>query len=138
MPSTLENTFHSLRQYLECNSGFGYTSRLLMHFRLSCSFANLFQQNFHFSYCSLDASAQPQSCKVRANTISFQHLHRLVSPAEALRLTRISQNTNFRRRDLLRLFGKKCFCCKGLQQIVYEELYCVEQYVKYDRNNRNW
>ena len=33
---------------------------------------------------------------IRANTIFSQHLHRLVSPAEVLRLTRTSQNTSFK------------------------------------------
>ena len=46
--------FHSLRQYLKCNCNFGYTSRLLLRFRLCCSFANQFRLNQCFTYCSLE------------------------------------------------------------------------------------
>ena len=52
--STLKNTFHSLRQYLECNFIFGYTSRLLLYSRLYCSLANQFFLDLLFTYCSLE------------------------------------------------------------------------------------
>jgi len=40
--STLEDAFHSLRQYLGCGFSFGYISRVLFDFLLYCSLANLF------------------------------------------------------------------------------------------------
>ena len=52
--STFKNAFHSLRQYLGYDFIFGYTSRVLLHFRLYCSFAKEVQQNFYFTYCSLE------------------------------------------------------------------------------------
>ena len=39
-PYTCKNTFHSLRQYLDCNFIFDYTSLRLFNFRLYCSLAN--------------------------------------------------------------------------------------------------
>jgi len=44
----------SLRQYLECNFIFGYTSRLLLDFLLHCSLANQFFLDLLFTYCSLE------------------------------------------------------------------------------------
>ena len=49
MLSTCKNTFHSLRQYLECCFIFGYTSHVLLYSRLYCSLANevLFECAIH-------------------------------------------------------------------------------------------
>jgi len=44
--STCKNTFHSLRQYLGCDSFFDYASHALLYFRLYCSFANQFFSRF--------------------------------------------------------------------------------------------
>jgi len=52
--STLEDAFHSLRQYLGCGFTFGYASRVLLYFRLYCSLANQFKFNLYFTYCSLE------------------------------------------------------------------------------------
>ena len=69
--STCKNTFHSLRQYLECNFIFGYTSRLLLYSRLYCSLANQFQLNVQFTYCSLEYWLSRKRGEMRSGGTTF-------------------------------------------------------------------